>query len=118
MKPKVGQRVFSLNIGNAARNCAQVLTPYVVTKVGRKYFSARREDDKTGWTTKQYYLDTWYEKTEYSANSRIYEDPQQWEDEKERDDILNQLRKACSHGHRKLQLSLAQLREIAKIVSL
>lgn len=36
--PQVGQTLYSLNIGNAARNCEQKLKPVIVRKVGRKYF--------------------------------------------------------------------------------
>ena len=37
-KPKVGQKLFSLNINDAASNRPPVRPPLAVTKVGRKYF--------------------------------------------------------------------------------
>ena len=40
-KPTLGQKVFSLNIGNNARHVPQVLSPATVSKVGRKYFSVK-----------------------------------------------------------------------------
>lgn len=66
-KPKVGQTLYSLNIGNACRNCEQKLTPVKVVKVGSKYFECL-EDGYHRPTV--YHLDGWYEK------------PQDWEDKK------------------------------------
>lgn len=57
-KPEVGQVVYSLNVGNAARNREQVLTPLKVTKVGRKYFTAL-EDGYPDHLSVQFHIDSW-----------------------------------------------------------
>ena len=75
-KPEVGETLFSLNIGNAARNSEQVLTPVVVAKVGRKYFTVRE-----GWKETKYRLSDWLQVTDYSPDSCLYESEQEWEDE-------------------------------------
>lgn len=41
-KPKVGDVLYSLSIGNASRFTEQKLTQVKVTKVGRKYFHCGR----------------------------------------------------------------------------
>ncbi len=55
VKPAVGQVLYSLNVGNAARGRERVLTPVVVIKVGRKYFTCRPEG-KDSWADVQYHL--------------------------------------------------------------
>lgn len=108
-KPKVGQTLYSLNVGNSARNCEQVLTPVIVTKVGRKYFTAGE-----GWRETQYHLDTWQEKSEYSAKSCLYKTPQDWEDSKEHSILAMKMRKAFDYGGSRL--SLDSLRKISEII--
>lgn len=70
--PTVGQIIYSLNTGNAARNREQVLTPVKVVKVGRKYFTTQRLDDTSGWSATEYYLEDWSEKSDFMANSCLY----------------------------------------------
>ena len=48
-KPVVGQVLYSLNVGNAARNCGQVLTPVTVVSVGRKYFKVKKDVNAPKW---------------------------------------------------------------------
>jgi hypothetical protein len=87
-KPSVGDTLFSLNIGNAARNCEQVLTPVVVTKVGRRYFYTEE-----GWSRRAYHLSDWREKSNYTPNSELYATRQSWEDEKARAEGIKTLGK-------------------------
>jgi len=114
-KPAVGQNVFSLNIGNDARNREQELTPMVITKVGRKYFTAQRPDDTIGYSGKQYHLDTWIEKTEFCANSRIFVTEQEWLDEQEINQINEEMKNLFSYRSTQ-PLSLAALHAIQKII--
>lgn len=81
MVPGVGETLYSLNVGDAARNREQVLTPVVVRKVGRKYFEASPAEQPHLIT--QYRLSDWGEHSDYSARSRLYRTPKEWEDEKE-----------------------------------
>ena len=110
-KPEVGETLFSLNIGNAARNREQVLTPVVVAKVGRKYFTAGE-----GLNEAKYRLSDWRQVTDYSPNSFLYESEREFEDEKECSDLAGAISEAFKYGRRTQGLSLAALRKIHAIV--
>ena len=111
-KPVVGETLYSLNIGNAARRTEQKLTPLVVTKCGSKYFTLGE-----GWQATQFHIETWRQKTEYSAEQAIYESPQEWEDENEANNLRERFRKAFDHWNPGPNLSLNQLRRIAEIMN-
>jgi len=114
-KPKVGQTVYRLNIGNAARHQEQKLTPVVVSKVGRKYFYAGTDTQRTDFHN-QYHLDNGIENCgEYSSNYCIYETRQEWEDEKEQRKLFDKMRGQFS-GYGRPKLTLSQLRKIDEIV--
>ena len=113
-KPTVGQRMFSLNVGNAARHRDQVLTPVVVSKVGRKYFTAKR-DNEYGIET-EYRLDDWRENHEFSPNSKLYETKEEWEDEKECERLLDTIHKTFDHGAGCNRFKLETLRQIVNAI--
>ena len=110
-KPKVGQTLYSLNIGNAARHKKQELTPVVVTKVGRKYFTAGE-----GRRVTQYHLDSWREKSEYTPDSRLFVSRQAWEDEKEINRIGRKIYKSFPFGENRHKISLKNLRIIEQFL--
>ena len=110
-KPEVGETLFSLNIGNAARTREQVLTPVVVAKVGRKYFTVGE-----GWKETKYRLSDWRQVTDYSPDSCLYESEQEFEDEKECRVLAGAISEAFKYGRRTQGLSLAALRKIHAIV--
>lgn len=112
-KPAVGQILYSLNIGNAARHCEQILTPVTVTKVGRKYFTCIKNGFSFGI---DYHLDTWREKTGYSASSILYESEQSWIDEKDARVICKFIAQSFEYGLNKLSLSLPTLRGIERMI--
>ena len=113
-KLKIGQKLYSLNVGNASRNTESKLTPVLVTKVGRKYFTCCPEGEHS-WQENQYYIDTWLEKSDYSANSVLYSSTKEWEDEKESSRICSivsdefKYRNHCS-------IPLSQLKIIERII--
>jgi hypothetical protein len=112
-KPKLGQTLFSLNVGNAARNQEQVLTPVEVTKVGNKYFYCVREGSSR---ETKYNLHNWREATNFCVNSRLYVTQQEWLDEKESNDLERKIKDAFSiFGGAKF--TLKQLREINAVIS-
>jgi len=117
-KPIVGQEVFSLNVGNSARNSGQVLTPYVVVKVGRKYFTAKPTGNDGSWCESQYHLDSWAEKTDYSADSVIYASRQEWYDEVESSTLCDLIYKSFSYGNNVKNLSIGDIRHIAEILGI
>ena len=110
-KPEVGETLFSLNIGNAARNSEQVWTPVGVAKGGRKYFTVGE-----GFNGVKYRLSDWRQVTDYSPDSCLYESEQEFEDEKEYRVLAGALREAFKYGRRTQGLSLAALRKIHAIV--
>ena len=109
-KPVVGETLYSLNVGNLARNKQQVLTPVVVSKVGRKYFEAGK-----GYAAIKYRIEDWIQHTEYCINSCLYENEQDWLDEKEKNNIWIKCRTVfSSYGPR--GLSLDKLKRIEAIM--
>lgn len=113
-KPQIGETLYSLNIGNAARYREQKLTPMVVTAVGRKYFSLKQE----GWNiTVDFHLDTWRQKTEYCQDHRLYETEQEWLNEKEEEKICQFLESSFRNGQNLLKVSLDDLRVVKDILS-
>lgn len=116
MKPKVtvGMKLFSLNIGNAARHREQVLTPVVVTKVGRKYFTVKNEVGYGFEST--YNINDWSEKTDYTADSKLYESEQERADEKEIRSLSGKISEAFKYGNNGKNLSLETLRMIASAI--
>jgi hypothetical protein len=114
-KPEVGQTLYRLNVNNAARHCKQELTPVVVKSVGRKYFVCGLDGS---WADIKYYIDSWGEVTNYTPDSALYENPQEWEDEREASNIRNDIRIIFSYGQSKSKdLTLEQLRAIRDIVT-
>ncbi len=111
-KPKVGETLYSLNIGNAARNCEQVLTKHTVTKVGRKYFhtlpsNSTCEDKFTivGWQ---------HCNNGYPADCRLFRDPNVWYDEKEIKRIHLMFNDLFQHRPNWATISLAALQSLEK----
>lgn len=77
-KPEVGQTVYRLPIGNAARRGNVELTPVVVTKVGRKYFTVGEDCQ-----AQQFFIDGWHQNAgEYIADFRCFESPEEWDKER------------------------------------
>ena len=111
-KPYVGMKLFSLNVGNAARDVEKKLTPVHVVKVGRKYFTTRKDGFDSAWADVEYNLEDWQEKTEYSANSFLYETEQEWLDEKESTKICDEIYAAFQYGKNGRYLPLESLRII------
>ena len=114
-KPKVGDKIFSLNVGNSARNCKQVLTPIEVLKVGRKYFTAG--DPSRSYTHIQYHLEDWSQKSEYSADSVIYKSQQEYYEEKEARELCREISDKFHYGGCPRNVTLDDLRKIKSIIN-
>lgn len=114
--PKVGQTLYSLNVGNAAgRGREQILTPVIVTKVGRKYFTVERLMSDWKRPT-EFRLAGWREETDCMASQRLYETEQEWEDEKEASSLNDAIGKVFRQFG-KTGLALDQLRKINAIIN-
>jgi len=114
-KPKVGQVLYSLNVGNAARGREQKLTPVVVKSVGRKYFVCG-EEGCPKWMCTTYYLDTWTELSDYSPDSCLYESEKDYEDYKEINRLFNLIKRKYFDTFGPTSLSLEQLQKIEAIL--
>jgi len=114
-KPNVGDKLYSLNIGNAARHCEQVLTEVIVKKVGRKYFIAGIAD--TSYADRKYLIDSWYQENDgYIADSLLYETKEEYETECETRVICQKISKIFEYGKNTKSLSLKKLRDIIQII--
>ena len=112
-KPKVGDILVSVNVGNAARYRPQIATPVKVTKIGRKYFTTIPVMfENKGWMAKQYYIDDWTEKSKYSACSVLYESEQEWNDFKLKKQYIKDISKYFDYTSTAMILSIDQLKQI------
>ena len=117
-KPEIGQTLYSLNVGNRHRQgWEQVLTPVTVIKVGRKYFTCAVQAlvGTMPHTHEQYDIETWQQKTEFIANSKLYATPQEWEDEKEARKLKDAISK-CFGIWGEVEIPLEKLRRIKAIL--
>lgn len=115
-KPTVGEKLFTLNVGNAARHRPQVLTPVVVAKVGRKYFTVQTEEGAYRLET-VFAIDDWREKTECTPNAHLYSSEREWADEKEEIETCNAIADAFRYGHNTRRVGLDGLRTILGIIT-
>ena len=115
-KPVVGETLYRLNIGNAARVREQKLVPVEVKKVGRKYFKCglKSEDE---WQWVEYHLDTWKQKSKYFAGYCLYETEQEYLDEVEHGQLHRVIRENFNGSNLfGNNMTLSQLRRIAAII--
>ena len=115
-KPEIGQVLYSLNIGDAARHRKQELKKVTVSFVGRKYFKV--VVDGSGWE-RQYRIDDWHETYEYgSSNSRLFTSLQAWEDDKGKTVLLKEFRDIFGFGGGlPVHLSLNDCKKIKQILT-
>lgn len=114
MNLSVGQVVYSMPVGNAARGRTVSLSPVVVRKIGRKWVQCSSEANPAYLTS--YDIQRGYDDPKgFSSHSRIVLDAQQWEDEKEAARLVGEIRRAFDWGPGDT-LSLAQLRQIKVIL--
>lgn len=117
-KPKVGDTLFLVDIGNRAINGRGKQRPCRVTKIGRKYFTVEHYAGAYPFEV-QLCLDTWRENTNYTADYQAYPDMQSWRDEQERVKWLGRFRREFEHFPRfNDRHSLENLREAAKVLSI
>lgn len=112
-KPHVGQTVWHLPSGYArSRQVEPELVEMKVTKVGRKYFTAKEPHYSL---EREYHIDTWQQKGDMCfRSSELYESPQAWEDDKELTALTNIL---FNFFDSRRKLTLEQARAIDKIIN-
>lgn len=119
-KPEVGQIVYSLPIGNAARGGRGIeLTSMSVIKVGRKYFyaaAAGRESDRDSHMHVKVGFETWVEHSDWVCH-KFYESTQEWEDEKTYQGLSDAFRRAFDWFGRD-KFNLQDLKRAADILGI
>lgn len=114
-KPILGETLYDLNIGNAARKPrVQELTPVTVITVGRKYFTCAPSEGKYK-PEMTYKIENWEQKTENCRDHKLYETAQEWEDEREAAEIHAELR-AEFNQYGKCAVPLETLRAIKSLL--
>ncbi len=113
--PKVGDTLFSLNVGNSARSRPQTLTPVKVIKVGRKFFTTQKIGQEYFETV--YHLSTWQEYSVYSANSLLYATEQEYADLAEETKICETISLGFQYGKNQYKLPLPILRQVNELIA-
>jgi len=115
-KPKVGDVLYRLNIGNNANKWNPPrLVPVTVTKVGRKYFTVKLKDGAYSMES-EHYNDDWKHNSNFSAGYYLYYTEQDYHDEMEYLALEVKL-KQIGREYEQCKLSLDQLRRIDAILS-
>lgn len=112
-KPKLGDTLYAVDCGNLARGCTEPNARWGdVCKVGRLYFYV----DVGRFDPIAFYIDTWQEKTEYSANFRLYESDTAYHESKEVTKWVRAISDAFRYG--KPDASLADYKAAAEILGI
>lgn len=112
-KFEVGQKVWTLNVNNAARRVERKLTERELVKVGRKYFYLKEYGREI-----KFDIETLEEFTDYTSDYKVYLDPQDWEDEKTSGELISKIKLILYPQFRSSGVSLDKLRSIAKILEI
>lgn len=83
-----------------------------VCAVGRKYFRVKIRN----FYEVEFHICDWTQKTDYSADYRLYQTEQEWRDEDEVRGICDMLWHCFQYGNNMRGISLGDLRTIAGIV--
>lgn len=111
---KVGQVLFSLNVGDAARRGReQKLTPVTVCKVGRKYFYTGEPSYEYRWC--KFNLDDLREVSDFPSQ-RLYLTEQAWLDEQEARMLRDRIRQTFDGDYDRPRHSLETLRAIVELL--
>lgn len=117
-KPVVGQEITVVESGNRLRY-RQDRQPKIfdgtVTKVGRKYFHVEVD---TGYkSTREFCLETWVEKTNYTADYIAYPDRQEYMDTRERERLETLIRRTFD-GYAPKPFTLQQYQKVVEVLEL
>ena len=77
--PILGQRLFMGYINDGARRWTDKITPVVVTRVGRKYFSVRPVAGGSHGIEIDFCLDSWEQRNVFTPSSKLYASEGEWE---------------------------------------
>ena len=111
---KVGQIVYVKKVGNSARYCKEdeLISEEVVEKVGNKYFYLKH------YTRVKFSIERMCDVSEYSYNYNVYLTRQEIEDETERDNKLDAIKREFSRYGKMSDISLEVIRQIYTILKL
>ncbi|MCL2301103.1 MAG: hypothetical protein FWC27_13250 [Firmicutes bacterium] len=112
-KPTIGQTVY---IANMQKKDSDELVPWIVTKVGRKYYTVSRQGCSAAHGI-QFCIENNCEKADFGTCRVAYFSEQDFYDEQEYQRRFRQLHK-CFEWHRSVELSLGQLRQACRALGL
>lgn len=112
-KLEVGQVIWTLNVGNAARRCGQELTERVITKVGRKYFYIEVFRRKV-----KFEIETLEECSDYTSDYKVYINKQDYFNEIKKRELLTGIRGILTPQFGVSKVSLDTVISVAKILGL
>lgn len=117
-KPTVGEKLWMVTTGNAARRCGPEGFSVTVMSVGRKYFTVSSDDYvKSPHMHSTFIIHTWREKTMFSPNHALYESEEEWQETVEAETIRNYIYNVFQYGGGKSKLiPIQDLRQIKGII--
>lgn len=112
-KPKIGETLFLVDIGNLARDGRGRQRDCTVSRVGRKYFYVEYDSGEI-----QFDLENWWEVTGgYIADYALYESRQEWKDKCQAAKYHAAIGKAFS-SIGSITATLSQLKQVAEILNI
>lgn len=113
LKPSVGDRIWILPRGNAARRSTEP-EEWEVLRVGRKYFYARPTGST--WAEDKFSLDGWWQETEFAADYQAFPSLRELEQEVEGERLRRIL--SADHFGAFRDVPLEDLREACRLLRL
>lgn len=114
-KPKVGDKLFLVDIGNRARLGSKQRT-CEVAKVGRKYFTVIY-GEKPHYAEVEFEIETLRQRTKYIQEYALYESEQAWLDSLEATRVAQEISNAFRYTGYKA-FTLAQLKDVCKVIGI
>lgn len=112
-KPEVGETLYASYRGYYSKNSSQLnLIPVIVTKVGKKYFYC----SENGTRPVKYNINTWTEESAFAQTIALYENPKEWDDQKEWDRIKSKISYTFGTYRNCEEVSLESLKKIEEII--
>jgi hypothetical protein len=112
-KPKIGQEMFIVFIGDSRRNDTRTPQPGIVTSIGSKYVHVQANDKWRKPIT--FHIDSGLQKTNYSPDYRLIESHQQWVDEQDHRTLSERARWVTADFNTRT-ISLEKLRAIVALI--
>lgn len=116
-KPKVGDSLYLVDVGNRARRGLGKQRPCVVSKIGRKYFYVTCQESPSYEVIIPFDLIDWREKSDYSAQYALFESKEDYEELAVKNAWMNKLSSTFQYSSG-AKFTLAQLTEVGALLGL